>query len=356
MKWNESRILTIALLILIGLAILFMLSHMGSLFHSIALFLKAVLGPFVIAMIISYLLNPIVNLLSQRMVPRSLAVLIIYTIFISSMVILIMNLLPLVEKQLLELGEHLPEWNQRLEEMVNQYNHHSKDLLPLGIQTGIEKALKRLELGIGEGISNLMSGVGNTLNQLFVAMIIPFLAFYMMRDVRKLERTAISVLPRERRRGMIRLWQEIDQALGSYVRGQFLVCLVVGVLAYIGYLIIGLPYPLILALVVSIFNVIPYLGPFIGALPAILVAITESNEMVIWVILVNLIIQVLEGNVLSPQIVGRTLDLHPLFIIFALLVGEHLGGVIGLIVAVPVFAVGKVIVSHMINYYIQQKT
>ncbi|SFJ01353.1 AI-2E family transporter [Thermoflavimicrobium dichotomicum] len=354
-KWTESRLLTISLLILIFLAILFLLSHMGSLFKAIGYFIKAVIGPFLIAMIISYLLNPIVNVLSQRMVPRSLAVLIIYTLFVSSFVILVMNLFPMIEKQLNELAEHLPEWNRRIESLVDEYNHHGKDMLPQSIQMGVERALKRIEQSISDGIGNMMSGVGNTINQFFLALIIPFLAFYMMKDARDLERSLIAILPRDKRRQIVRLLKDMDQALGSYVRGQFIVCLAVGLLAYIGYLIIGLPYALILALVVSVFNIIPYLGPFIGAIPAVLVAISEEKEMVMGVIVVNLIVQVLEGNILSPQIVGRTLHMHPLFIILALLVGGEMGGAVGLILAVPIFAVGKVIFEHIVSYYIQHR-
>ncbi|RAL25767.1 AI-2E family transporter [Thermoflavimicrobium daqui] len=355
-KWTESRLLTISVLILVFLAILFLLTQMGSLFKELGLFLKSVLGPFIIAMIISYLLNPIVNLLSQRMVPRSIAVLIIYTLFILSLTILIINLLPHLDKQFHELAEHLPEWNQQLQLMADEYNHHSKDILPSSIKVGIERALIRLEQSISDSVGNLMSGIGNTINFFFLALIIPFLAFYMMKDAHDIEKSVISFIPRDKRRGMIKLFKDIDQALGNYVRGQFIVCLVVGLLAYIGYLIISLPYALILALVVSVFNIIPYLGPFIGAVPAILVAISESKELVLGVIIVNFIVQVLEGNFLSPQIVGKTLHMHPLFIIFALLVGGEIGGVMGLILAVPVFAVGKVIFEHLISYYIQHRT
>jgi predicted PurR-regulated permease PerM len=150
--------------------------------------------------------------------------------------------------------------------------------------------------------------------------------------------------------------KDIDQALGNYIRGQFLVCLIVGILAYIGYWIIGMPYPLLLASVVAVFNIIPYLGPFFGAAPAILMAFMVSWKMVLFVVIVNTICQILEGNVISPQVVGRTLHMHPLLIIFALLVGGEIAGVIGLILAVPLFAVMKVILQHFFAYYVKRKT
>jgi predicted PurR-regulated permease PerM len=314
------------------------------------------LGPFVIAMMISYLLNPIVNALSQHSVPRSIAVLLIYTLFIASVVILIINMVPMLEKQLNELAKRLPEWNEQMQEMIQTYNDHSKDMLPIGIQTGIEKSLTRMEQGISDGIGNLLGSIGSTLNQVFVALIVPFLAFYMMKDAQSIEQGMMTLIPGRRRAELVRLLRDIDQALGNYIRGQLLVSIIVGIFAYIGYLIIGLPYALLLAGIVSIFNIIPYLGPIFGAIPALLVALlVDSKQMMIGVIIVNLIIQVLEGNIISPQIVGRSLRLHPLLIIFALLVGGEIGGILGLILAVPIFAVGKVILEHMVQHYIRHR-
>ncbi|SMO63136.1 AI-2E family transporter [Melghirimyces algeriensis] len=349
-RYTQTYLLKRALLVLVLLGILFLLVQIGPLLRSIFFFMKAVIGPFLVAVIISYLLNPIVNLLANRAVPRSLAVLLIYSMFIGAITIVLMNLVPLFHLQLNELAEHLPEWNRRIQSWIDQYNH-SKDALPDTLRLGMEKSLDRLETGVTDGLGNLMNSLGTTLNQLFLAVIIPFLVFYMLKDVDAIEKTLITLLPIRRRKEVLHLFRDIDEALGNYIRGQLLVCLAVGILAYIGYLIIGLPYALILALLVGIFNVIPYLGPFFGAVPALMVALSISREMVIQVVFVNLIVQVLEGNVLSPQIVGRTLHMHPLFIIFALLVGGELGGILGLILAVPFFAVVKVIVEHVVSHH-----
>lgn len=354
-RWSETRILFISLLILVIVAIIYITFHILPFLRGFFQFLKAVLGPFLIAMIISYLLNPIVNLLSRRSVPRSVAVLLIYSLFLLSVFIIIMNTLPLLEKQLEEMAEHLPRWNEQIQYMINEYNDHGKEWLPSSIQRAIENSLNRMEQGLGNGVSRLLDGVGNTINQMFIALIIPFLAFYMLRDVHNFERSFKNLIPRAKRREFFRLFQEIDQALGNYIRGQLLVCVIVGVLVYIGYWIIGLPYAFILAIIVGIFNIIPYLGPIFGAIPAIFVAITISTKMVFAVIITNFIVQMLEGNVLSPQIVGRTLHMHPLFIIFALLVGGEIGGIWGLILAVPMFAVGKVMIEHIFRYYVQTR-
>lgn len=165
-----------------------------------------------------------------------------------------------------------------------------------------------------------------------------------------LEKAALAVVPVRHRRETVSMLKDIDAALGNYVRGQFTVCLIIGVLAYLGYWLINMPYPLLLASIVAVFNIIPYLGPFFGAAPAIVMASTISLKMVLYVAAINLIVQVLEGNVISPQVVGRKLQMHPLQIIFVLLVGGELAGVVGLILAVPAYAVIKVIAHHYMLY------
>ncbi|WP_124727947.1 AI-2E family transporter [Staphylospora marina] len=351
-RWNLPRMLNLSILGLILLGSFWLLLQMSPWIGRLFQFLKAVLGPFFVAMIISYLLNPVVNLLNQRGMSRSLAVLFIYTLFLVCIGVLIVNLVPLLGLQLNELAEHLPEWNAKLQTMIREYNDHGKELLPPSVQAGIDEALRKLESGISEQVERMMGGLGALLNQLLTVLIIPFLAFYMMKDIKVIERSLVHLVPQNRRRGIIRLVREMDQALGNYIRGQLLVCGVVGLLAYIGYLIVGVPYALLLALMVAVFNVIPYLGPIFGAIPAVLVALTQSPGMVLGVLIVNLVVQMLEGNVISPQIVGRTLHMHPLFIIFALLVGGEIGGIWGLILAVPLFAIGKVVVDHLIRHVI----
>lgn len=355
-RWMESKGMYRTVLTLLIVVIIYFLFQIRPILQLITDFLGTIFIPFFFAMVVSYLLNPIVNVLAVRMVPRAIAVLLIYLVFVFCVVILIMNMVPLIEHQLNEIIEHFPEWNFQVQRMVQEYNDHGREWLPVSVQRGIEESLRELENSLGSVLTRFMSGIGTTINQMFLAFVVPFLAFYMMKDVHEIENRVLRWLPRNRRSEMIRLFRNIDQALGNYIRGQFLVCMVVGILAYIGYLFIGMPYALLLASFVSLFNIIPYLGPFLGAIPALLVALAFSPSMILGVIIVNLIIQMLEGNVISPQIVGRSLHLHPIMIIFALLVGDEIGGLIGLILAVPVFAVGKVIVEHVFEHYIQQRT
>jgi len=348
-KWFVMLVYT-----MLGLLTLYMLLQIKPILFGVFRFLEAILTPFFIAVIISYILNPVVNILNHRKVPRTIAVLLIYSVFISSLVVIVMNMTPMFISQFAQLNEHMPEMAMHAQSIVDGFNQNQ--LLPDSVRSGINNSLARLENSVSVAVSNYVSQIGNTINMLFIAFIVPFVAFYMLKDFQLMEKTALAVVPRAHRQKIVKLLIDIDTALGNYIRGQLLVCVIIGILAYLGYWLIGMPYPLLLASVVAIFNIIPYLGPFFGAAPAIIMASTVSLKMVLFVAMINLAVQILEGNVISPQVVGRTLHMHPLVIIFALLVGGEVAGIVGLILAVPFFAVMKVIIQHVFLYYVRRPT
>lgn len=353
-KFAQSRLFTVLVYTILILFVLFLLVLVRPMLLSVWGFLKAVLAPFLVAMIISYVLNPVVNLLHHRKVPRTAAVLLIYATFVSASVVVLMNVIPMFMKQAEELSEHMPELTMRAQNVVDHFNNN--DTLPETLRDGINRSIEGLEKQLEERIADFLNNIGAVVNVLFLAMIVPFLAFYMMKDMDVFERAALQYVPRAHRKHAVRMLKDIDAALGSYIRGQFIVSLCVGVLAYIGYLIIGMPYPLLMAGFVSLFDIIPYLGPFFGALPALLMATTISWKMVLLVVIVNLICQNLESNVISPQVVGKSMRMHPLTIILVLLVGGELAGIVGMILAVPFYAAMKVIAQHLGAYYIRRKT
>lgn len=352
-RFTKNRLFVWLIYTILGLLAIYLMLLIKPLIVNVYDFLKSVLAPFIIAMIISYVLNPIVTLLHDRKVPRTIAVLLIYAVFCAVITVLLVNLIPMFINQVQELNRHAPELSMRAQNIVTDINNTS--FLPESIRNGVNKSLMHMEKKLSDGLFNFVNNIGSMVNVIFITFIIPFLAFYILKDFDVFERTVITYVPKTHRKNTVRLLKDIDTALGSYIRGQFLVCVIVGVLAYFGYLFIGMPYALLLAGIVAITNVIPYLGPFFGAAPALLMASTVSIKMVILVGIVNAVCQLLEGNVISPQVVGRTLHMHPLSIIFALLVGGEIAGIVGMILAVPIFAACKVIIQHMFAYYVRRK-
>ncbi|OXS62818.1 AI-2E family transporter [Cohnella sp. CIP 111063] len=352
--FTKSRLFRVLVYTILLLVVMFLIVLVRPMLMSVYDFLKAVLAPFLVAMIISYTLNPIVNMLHDRKVPRTAAVLLIYAVFLSVSVVILMNVIPMFMNQVEELNEHMPELTMRAQGLVDHFNNNN--VLPEAVRDGINRSIGTLEKRIEQWIANFLNNIDSVVNVLFIVMIVPFLAFYMMKDLDVFERAALQYVPRARRKHAVRLLKDIDAALGSYIRGQLIVSVCVGVLAYIGYLIIGMPYPLLMAGFVSLFDIIPYLGPFFGALPALIMATTISWKMVLMVIVVNMICQNLESNVISPQVVGKSMKMHPLTIILVLLIGGELAGIVGMILAVPFYAAMKVVVQHVSAYYIHRKT
>lgn len=352
-KFTNSKLFVVLIYIILCAIAVYFLMLIGPMFSIIFDFIKAVVGPFIIAMIISYVLHPVVSSLHIRRVPRTIAVLLIYAMFFTGIGVLLMNLIPMVINQLDELNKHLPELTLRAQGIIVDINNSK--LVPLGVRNSMSQMFTLAEQRISNSLLNVVNNIGETVSGFFMILVVPFLAFYILKDFDVFERAVIKFVPKTHRKNTVRLLKDIDHALGSYIRGQLLVCFIIGVLAYVGYLIIGLPYALLLAGIVAITNVIPYVGPFIGAAPALLMASTVSIKMMLMVAIVNVVCQILESNIISPQVVGRSLHLHPLIIIFAVLAGAQIAGLVGMILSVPIFAACKVIFQHIFAYYVRRK-
>jgi predicted PurR-regulated permease PerM len=144
---------------------------------------------------------------------------------------------------------------------------------------------------------------------------------------------------------------DMNEQISSYIRGQIIISFCIGVLLYIGFLIIGIDYALVLAIIAAFTSIVPYLGPTIAITPALIIAIVTSPIMLLKLIVVWTVVQLIEGKFISPQIMGKTLQIHPITIIFVILTAGNLFGVIGVILAVPGYAVLKVIASHAFKWF-----
>ncbi|HJV44259.1 MAG TPA: AI-2E family transporter [Bacillota bacterium] len=320
--------------------------QLSSLFSWIGLISKTVLTPLILSIVIAYLLNPIVRLLNSRGVPRGVAVGIIYFGSILVFMIFLIKAIPAFITQAQDLTEHIPQFIHTSQAWLDKFNTH-KYQLPAGIRVGIEQAIGNFQKRTSQMFTGMLDGAGDFLQKLIDLLVIPFIVFYLLKDMKMIQRGFLFFVPGTKRTDLAKLLHEIDEALESYIGGQLIVCLIVGIFAYIGYWIIDMPYAILLAFVITVTNIIPYIGPLIGAAPSILLALTVSWKMTLLVLLINLIVQILEGNVISPMIMGKRLHMHPLLIIMALLVGGELGGLLGLVFAVPIVAILRVVFQHI---------
>lgn len=345
---NEKRIQQLLRLsyILLILLVLFLIMKLSPLWVLILQVLFRVFAPFIIAVIISYLLHPIVETLHAFGIKRTYAVTMIFLLFFLGVGIIAVLGAPYVYKQIRAMFEQLPFWMQKINQWTNIFNERMTSL-PLGLQTRFNDWLFNVEQFAENGAEKLGQWLIHFFQSLIYFIIIPFLVFYFLKDYKLMEKVIWYFTPREWRKKGYALLKDIDVTLGNFIRGQVIVSLFAGILSAIALALIGVNYALILGLFIGVTNIIPYFGPIIGIIPAALVALFESWQKSLLTIIVLLIVQQIEGNILSPIIVGKTLQLHPVLIMFALLFGVEIGGIVGLILAVPLLAILKVIILHI---------
>ncbi|MBM7633901.1 AI-2E family transporter [Geomicrobium sediminis] len=338
-KWMYR--VALVLTVLVSLYVLYLLTPV---WKPVLVSLFKILIPFMIAGLFAYLLHPVIDYLERQGSPRFLSVFIIYTIFFGGGAWLIVETAPKILEETKELLQTLPTWVRSFNDQLLTI-HRQIDTLPPSIHDQIENGVVRLE---NEG-SEMMNGVVDRLPLILEGIafifLLPFVTFYFLKDLRALEKAVVFITPKRFRETGEKVAKAADHAFGSYIRGQLLVSICVGVLSVIGLWIAGVPYPIVLGILLGVMDLIPYFGPILGAIPVLIIALTVSWQTALFALVAILIIQQIEGNVLSPMIVGKSAHLHPLIILFALLLGYEFAGVIGLLVAVPLFVIASEIIK-----------
>ncbi|ARI78944.1 AI-2E family transporter [Halobacillus mangrovi] len=344
----------LGILLIIGLNIL-VYTQVDFIFHPLVIFVETVALPIILSVVVYYLLRPIINLMESWKVKRIWAILITLLMVVGLITLLIVLIIPFLEKQFVSLAEELPSY---LRDLVNSLDRWLRDSF-LGsyysnLFQDVDGLLNQLpDLGnyatqTVEGITTFITTVTNVI----VALVtLPFILFYLLKDGHKLPEKIISFFPPRVRSEVTSIFKGIDHQLSAYIQGQIIVSFCIGVMMYIGFLIIGLDYALLLAAIASVTSVVPYLGPMIAITPALIIAIVTSPFMVLKLAFVWTVVQLLEGKFISPQIMGKSLHIHPVTIIFVLLTAGHLFGVIGIILAIPGYAIIKVFVTHLFYWF-----
>ncbi len=309
-----------------------------------------VLFPFAASLVIAYLLNPLLEFICQRRIPRSVGILIIYIAFILGLLLLSINLIPSLVNEMQKLLVRVPWYSMQIqlffEEMQQDYYRFN---LPDSIRKVIDANIQEFQ----DMIINLLEAVTDTVinlfSHIFLLVLIPLLVFYILKDLDHIKRSFYKTVPHKYRGRVRAALEDIDKTLGAYVRGQLFISLFVASMVYVGLVVLGVEFAIILAIINGITNVIPYFGPIIGAVPAFFIALLESPLLALKVVIMIIIVQQIESHIVAPTVFGRNLGLHPVVVILSLLAGGSLFGFLGLIFAVPVVAVSKVLFKHLMG-------
>jgi predicted PurR-regulated permease PerM len=271
-------------------------------------------------------------------------------IFVGAIVLVIGLIGPVVVRQINQLINNIPEYVKSSKDLFN-YLMHTDLYNWVQEQKLLEKVNSSMLKWLTDFTDNITAGMQTAIGvitSITVTIItVPFILFYMFKDGKKFPLAVMRFIPVNYRNEGLNIIRETGETLGTYIQGQTLVCLAVGFLTFIGFLIIHLPYALLLGLIIAVTNIIPYLGPFIGAAPAVIVGLLDTPSKALLAVIVVVVVQQIDGNIMSPLIIGKRLDMHPLTIIVLLLVAGNLAGVLGMILAVPVYAVAKTVVINI---------
>ncbi|WP_194841328.1 AI-2E family transporter [Salinibacillus xinjiangensis] len=343
MTSKEKRILYGLGVALILSLIFYLLLKTYPFYQFIFSFLFTILTPILISSLIAYLLYPLVEGLG-RFIPRWAAILVIYLVIFGGLTLGIYKAVPVFVKQLKGLIDYLPRLIQTYQEWTYNLYVSTSDF-PEDLHEKMDDAFVKVEEVLVELLTNIIYSLTGIADFVVVAAVIPILVFYFLKDFPKMKKAFLIITPKKRKSEYQSFLGSIDQSLGGYLRGQFLVCLFVGVISSTLLWFIDMRYPLLLGTFMGITNIIPYFGPILGAIPAVIIAFTISAKQVLFVVLAVIGVQLIESNLLSPYIVGKSLHVHPVLIIIALLVGGESFGIVGMILAVPVLTIIKVFVE-----------
>lgn len=356
-RWflNNQGVTVLLVMLLVFLNI-WVFSHISSLLTPIFSFLAVISLPLVISALVYYLLQPAVDWLELKGLGRVSAIFIVFLGLILFLIWAIAALVPMIETQLTAFVTNLPNY---ITDVENQVTLILKDDRLAQFRPQLESFVtdfsgKALELAQTFS-KNAVDWAGNfagTVARVTVAIIIsPFIIFYLLRDGSTMKDGFVKFLPTPMRETTARILHNVNAQLSGYVQGQVTVAIVVGIMFSILFTIIGLPYAVTFGITAGFLNMIPYLGSFLAMVPVVILALVDGPLMLVKVAVVFTIEQTIEGRFVTPLVLGSKLNIHPITIMFILLISGSAFGVWGVFLGIPVYAAAKVVLAELFNWY-----
>lgn len=356
-KWVlNNKVVSILIVSLLIFLNLFLFSKVAHLFSPIRDFISIIGLPVILAGVLYYLVNPLVDWMERKKIPRMLGIAWIFIIIGALIVWGITTLIPIIQEQTFSI---IKNWPIYWDNIVTQIDSWLRSDVLSEFQTRLSDFNTNLLSNVSEQANGVLdstfesigSVVGAVTNIVIAIITMPFILFYLLKDGKSLPYHVMKVIPSKMRLSTYNLLTEINTQISQYIRGQLVVAFFVGLMFWIGFAIIGLEYAVTLGVLAGFLNLIPYLGSFLATIPAIVIALVDSPSMLVKVLIVFAIEQMIEGRVIQPQILGSNLEIHPLTIIIVLLSAGKIFGIPGVILGIPGYAVLKVIVVHFFKWY-----
>ncbi|TXK84606.1 AI-2E family transporter [Paenibacillus sp. N3.4] len=341
---------------LIILAIIFMTSKISFVFKPIFLIFNILIIPFMLAGFFYYLLRPLVNYFEIRKIHKTVSIILIYIVLSAIAVIFVIIIWPHLQTQIENFIKSAPQLIKGFQVQINKIQESRLVSMFVSKDSDISAKLSEYLNAAITTASNYVSNVLSIItNFVIVIATAPIILYYLLKESSHIPESILHLIPKRYRKDGKEVIAEVDAALSGFIVGRVIITCLLGVLLYIGFMIIGLPYALLLAVIATVLNIIPYIGQFLGAIPCLIVAFIDAPSMIIWVIIVTVIAQQIESSFLSPHIYGKRLDIHPLTTIILLLVAGDIAGILGVILAIPAYMVVKIILVRIYRLFLADK-
>lgn len=313
---------------------------------------RGILAPFIVAAVLAYLLEPPTRLLVRHGFRRPGAVTLIYVVSFLLASVAVLRAIPEVLGELQRFAEASPELVDELRVLARRFDaFYARASLPPAVRAVIDDSLANLETALVASVRSAIEGLLTKLGDLASLLISPVLAFYILRDYDRMRKSALASLPEGESGQWAGLLHRIDVALNRFLRGQALLALIVGTLVTVFAALVGLRFAVLLGLLAAMGEFVPYFGPLFAATPAIVFSLARSLVYGVEVAAGFAIIQQIESAVFGPRILGESVGLHPVLVIFVLFSGGYLFGFWGFFFAVPVFVIGRIFLSFFYDQY-----
>ncbi len=311
---------------------------------------KSGLYPFIIGLFLAYLLNPAVCYLEQKGLKRLWAIILLYVILFGILIIGGSKLVPILIAELESFADQLPQMTANVETIFQDIqSQYQNSALPYSLRLALDNTLLSLEQEVHDFVAEVVDGIVGLVSHFIGLAISPILAFYLLHDWYEIKEQGLLLLPGRWRTEVVLVFKDVDKVLSGVIRGQILVAVIVGILVTVGLYYMNVSFALLIGILAGMLDFIPYFGAFIGAAPAVTLALLQSPWLAIKVGVLFLVIHQLEGTIIHPKILGESVGLHPLAVIFYVFVGGELGGFAGMLLGVPLAAIAKVFLRHFVK-------
>ncbi|MEY8745345.1 AI-2E family transporter [Paenibacillus tundrae] len=335
---------------------IYLLSKVSFIFQPLVTMITVITVPMMLSVFFYYLLRPLVNYMERKKLNRTVSILLIYLIFGILIVLFIVGLWPSLRQQLINLVENAPN-------LLNSLSVQLKALEQNGViatlfpdnSTPFSQITEYINKGFNF-VTDYVSGLISLLSSFAIILFtFPIILFYMLKQGEKFGRILASIAPKRFQQDSREVVLEIDQALSGFIVGRVLVNLALGVLMYIGFLIIGLPYALLLTVIAVIMNFVPFIGAIVSSIPIVIMGLVVSPSVAIWSLIIILVAQQIQDNLVAPYVFGKKLDIHPLTTIILVLGAGDLGGIIAILIIIPFYMILKILLVRIYNLFFKEK-